>query len=150
MRQVVNRGARVGAALAAALGLALGSVLAAGAAPSATRGSFCGVSKGVAKNLVNIANQLKTLPSSTELKAEYGAISSAEPALKSSAPGSLKPHVLQVLGFVDNIAADLKQANWSITGLLPHEAALQAQENKVGPSIAALKAYYKNTCKFNV
>ena len=143
---------RPAALLVGVLACFLGSVAAAGASSStsASGGSFCNVSKGVAMNLVNISKQIRTPSSPARLKAEWGAIISAAPALKSSAPASLKVTVVKVLAFASLIDTDLKKANWNIAGLLPYESSLVAQDKKAEPSISALKAYYRGTCKFDV
>jgi hypothetical protein len=124
-------GGAVGRSLVAVAGvfvLALGSAAAGGAASG---GRFCGVSKGVAKNMVNIQSQLQKAPGPAELKADYGAITSAEPALRASVPRSLKRSL-------------------NIAGLLPHMSSLQVKLSKADPAISRLKAYYRTTCKFDV
>ena len=143
-------GGAVGRSLVAVAGvfvLALGSAAAGGAASG---GRFCGVSKGVANNLVNIQSQLQKAPGPAALKADYGAITSAEPALRASAPRSLKRSLNTVLVFLNSVASELRQANWNIAGLLPHMSSLQVKLNKADPAISKLKAYYRTTCKFDV
>jgi hypothetical protein len=135
--------------LVAALGLLLSSAAVAGAAP-ARSDDFCGVSKNIAVNLGNLSNTLRSASSPTQLKAKWGAIISAEPKLKSSAPASLKGNLNTVLTLANNIDTDLKKANWSITGLLPYMGTLTVQLTKATPSINALKQYYRTTCKFDV
>ena len=137
----------------AAVTLLLVSVAAVGAASSGPRSagaSFCVASKNVASDLVNIQKQLQSAPNPTRLKAEYGAIIAAEPALRSSAPGNLKGNVNTVLTLANNIAGYLKKANWSITGILPYVSTIEVQVNKAKPSLDALDHYYKVTCKFKV
>src|SRR5690349_15338432 len=95
----------------AAATLLLCSAGAASAGTTHSGGSFCGVSKGVASELVNLQKQLQSAPSPTRLKAEFGAITAAEPSLKSSAPGSLKAPVKNLLSLANEIAADLKAGN---------------------------------------
>ena len=144
---------RVGLLIVVVVVLVLSSVAAAGASPSgagSSTGNFCGASKGVAQYLVSLSNQLSSRPGPTKLKAEFGVITRAEPALKSSAPASLKGHVNLVLSFANLVGADLKKANWNIAGLLPYVATLQVQEAKIKPSINALDRYYRTTCKFNI
>ena len=84
----------------------------------------------MAQYLVSLSDQLSSRPAPTKLKAEFGAITRAEPALKSSAPTSLKGHVNRVLGFANVVGAELKKANWNIARLLPYVATLQVQEAK--------------------
>jgi hypothetical protein len=125
---------------------------AAGAAQANTARSadFCSVSKGVANNLVNLQKQLQSAPAPTRLKAEFGSILAAAPALKSSAPGSLKMPVTNLLTLANEIAGYLKAGNWSIVSLLPHQATLSVQFVKAKPWIASLDTYYKGTCHFKV
>ena len=134
-------------ALTAALALAF---CAAGAAQAGTTRSadFCSVSKGVAENLANLQKQLTSASGSAQLKAKYGAITAAEPALKSTAPRNLKKPLDKVLGLANLVGGYLQDANWSIAGLLPHAATLSAQATKVQPSLAALDKYWKGTCHF--
>jgi hypothetical protein len=122
----------------------------AGAAQAKTARSadFCSVSKGVANNLVNLQKQLQSAPAPTKLKAEFGTILAAGPSLKSSAPGSLKAPVGNLLTLANEIAGYLKTANWSIAALLPHEATLSVQFTKAKPWIASLDKYYTGTCHF--
>jgi len=150
---VGEKATRAAVPFAAAALLLLGMTAVASASRTEARGSdgrFCAASKNVAHYLVDISKQLTSVPGPTKLKAEYGAIKAAEPALKSSAPGRLKPNVVKVLTFADTIAAHLAKANWNIAGLLPYVSSLQAQEARVGPSLSALKTYYRTTCKFDV
>jgi len=143
---------RPGAVLFGVLACLLCSVTAAGASSStpAAGGAFCSVSKGVATNLVNISKQIRSPSSPARLKAEWGAIMSASPSLKASAPASIKVSVVKVLAFAAVIDADLKKANWNVAGLLPYQSSLVAQDNKTEPSFTKLKAYYRGTCKFDV
>ena len=132
---------RMAPSIVAALVLVLASAATAGASRAdagSSTGNFCGVSKNVAQYLVSLEDQLRSSPAPTKLKAEFGAITRAEPALKSSAPASLKGHVNQVLAFANVVGADLKKANWNVAGLLPYVASLQVQEAKVKPSLTAL------------
>jgi hypothetical protein len=129
----------------------LGWATAAGAAPTGARSSgasFCAVSKGVAQYLVNLESQLSSASSPTRTKAVWGAIISAEPSLKSSAPGSLKGDVNRVYVAATAINADLKKANWSVAGLLPYVSSLSAQMTKAKPSLNRLDNYWRGTCKF--
>jgi len=131
--------------------LVFGSAAAASASQTAARSSgsdFCAVSKGVAQYLANVENQLRSSPSPTRTKAVWGAIMSAEPAMKSSAPASLKGDVNRVYVVATAINTDLKKANWSITGLLPYVTSLNAQMTKAKPSFNALDNYWRTTCKF--
>ena len=134
-------------ALTAALALAF---CAAGAAQAGTTRSadFCSVSKGVAKQLSNIQGSLTSASGPAELKAKWGAITSAEPALKSTAPGKLKKPLNNVLGLANLVAGYLQSAGWNIAGLLPHQATLTVRLTKVQPSLAALDKYWKGTCHF--
>ena len=119
-------------------------------AVTARSADFCSVSKGVANNLVNLQKQLQSAPAPTRLKAEFGSILAAAPALKSSAPGSLKMPVTNLLTLANEIAGYLKAGNWSIVSLLPHQATLSVQFAKAKPWIASLDTYYKGTCHFKV
>jgi hypothetical protein len=131
--------------------LVLGSATAAGASPTGARSSeanFCAVSKGVAQYLVNLQSQLGSASSPTRTKAVWGAIMSAEPSIKSSAPGSLKGDVNRVYVAATAINADLKKANWNVAGLLPYVSSLNAQMTKAKPSLNRLDNYWRGTCKF--
>jgi hypothetical protein len=136
-------------ALTAVLAL---SLCGAGAAQAGTARStdFCSVSKTVAENLANLQQQLTSASGPAELKAKYSAITSAEPALKSTAPRKLKKPLNNVLGLANTVGRYLQAANWNIAGLLPHAATLNVQANKVQPSIAALDKYWKGTCHFKI
>jgi hypothetical protein len=136
-------------ALTATAALAL-CVAGAAQAGTARTADFCSVSKGVANNLVNLQKQLQSAPAPTRLKAEFGAILAASPSLKSSAPGSLKAPVTNLLTLANQIATYLKAGNWSIASLLPHEATLSVQFVKAKPWIASLDQYYRGTCHFKV
>jgi len=144
---------RMASGLVAALALLLSSAAVAGAAPAGARtssGNFCAVSKGVATYLGNLSGQLTSAPTPTKLKAEWTAIISAGPKLKAAAPGSLKGNLTTVLNLANTIGADLKKANWSIAGLLPHMGTLTTQMTRATPAINSLKNYYRTTCKFDV
>jgi hypothetical protein len=133
--------------------LLLGVTAGAGASPTGARssdGSFCAASKNVAGYLTNVSTELSSAPTPAKLKAEFAAIRSAEPSLKSSAPANLKPHVVKVLAFADTIAARLAKAKWKLAGLLSSASTLEVQVVKVAPSISALNSYYRTTCKFHV
>jgi hypothetical protein len=134
-------------ALTAALALTLCAV---GAAQAGTTRSanFCSVSKGVAADLVNLQKQLQSAPGPAQLKAKWGAITAAEPDLKSSAPRKLKKPVNNVLALANVIGRYLQQANWSIVGLLPHQATLSVRVTKAQPSLNALDKYWRGTCHF--
>ena len=115
------RATRMVVALVVTALLVLGSATAAGAAPAGARSSganFCAVSKGVAQYLVNLESQLRSASSPTRTKAVWSAIMSAEPSIKSSAPGSLKGDVNRVYVAATAINADLKKANWNVASLL--------------------------------
>jgi hypothetical protein len=129
--------------------LALMSAAAAGASRSRAA-SFCSVSNGVAKTLSNLQKTLQSAPTPVRLKAEWGEIDAAAPSLKSSAPGNLKAPMTKVLGVAGLIETDLKKANWQVAGLLPYESSLEVQMNKAKPSLNALDAYWRGTCKFKV
>jgi hypothetical protein len=136
----------VARALVAAVTLSLALVAGAGAT-RASQASFCGISKGVAANLVNLENQLKSAPPPTRLKAEYGAILSAEPSLKSSVPGNLKVQLNTVFGLANTVAADLQKANWNVAGLAPYYSSLTVKFTKAKPSFDTLSNYWHGTCK---
>jgi hypothetical protein len=141
----------IAAALVVTALLVLGLASAAGAAPSGARSSeasFCVVSKGVAQYLVNLESQLSSASSPTRTKAVWGTIMSAEPSIKSSAPGSLKGDVNRVYVAATAINADLKKANWNVAGLLPYVSSLNAQMTKATPSLNRLDNYWRGTCKF--
>jgi hypothetical protein len=144
---------KVQIAVVVALMLVLGAATSAGAAHSGTRssnGNFCAASKGVAQYFAHLESSVTSSTSPASTKAVWGTIMSAEPALKSSAPRKLKPNVNKVFAVANQIDADLKKANWSVTGLLPYAATLTAQLDKVKPSIDAIDNYYRKTCKFKV
>jgi hypothetical protein len=146
------RATRMVGALVVTASLALGSAAAAGAAPTGARssgaGNFCTVSKSVAQYLVNLESQLRSASSPTRTKAVWGAIMSAEPSIKSSAPGSLKGDVNRVYVAATAINADLKKANWNVAGLLPYVSSLNAQMTRAKPSLNRLDNYWRGTCKF--
>jgi hypothetical protein len=133
--------------------LLLGVTAVAGASPTGARSSdvsFCAASKNVASYLANVSKELSSRPTPARLKAEFGAIRSAEPSLKSSAPANLKPHVVKVLALADTIAARLAKAKWNLAGLLSSASTLEVQAVEAAPSILALNSYYRTTCKFHV
>jgi hypothetical protein len=140
---------RIVSALTAAALLAFCAAVAAQAGTTRST-DFCSVSKGVANDLVNLQKQLQSAPAPTRLKAEFGAILSAGPSLKSSAPGSLKAPVGNLLTLANQIATYLKAGNWSIASLLPHEATLSVQFTQAKPWIGSLDKYYRGTCHFKV
>jgi hypothetical protein len=145
------RTTRMAGALVVTALLVLGSATAAGATPTGARSSeasFCAVSKGVAQYLVKLQSQLSSASSPTRTKAVWGAIMSAEPSIKSSAPGSLKGDVNRVYVAATVINADLKKANWNVAGLAPYVSSLNAQMTKAKPSLNRLDNYWRGTCKF--
>jgi hypothetical protein len=140
---------RIATALAAALALALCAVgvVQAGTTRSA---DFCSASKDVAQTLANLQQQLTSASASTVLKDKFSAITAAEPGLKSTAPRKLKKPLAKVIALANLAGRYLQQANWSIAGLLPHAAALNAQANRTEPSIATLDKYWRGTCHFKI
>jgi hypothetical protein len=123
----------------------------ASAAPS--RGaSFCGTAKGVAVYLVQSGNLIS--PSGNEslatltkkLKADYAAIIKAEPALKSSAPGSIKPDLLKAFSVINFIDAKMSSVGWDFTKVAPFAQSLSAKAQSARPAITHLEAYFKGTC----
>jgi hypothetical protein len=144
------RATRMAGALVVTALLVLGCATAASASPTAARSSganFCAVSKSVAKYLVNLESQLRSASSPTRTKAVWGTIMSAEPSIKSSAPGSLKGDVNRVYVAATAINADLKKANWNVAGLLPYVSSLNAQMTRAKPSLNRLDNYWRGTCK---
>jgi hypothetical protein len=136
--------------VAAALGVLL--TCAAGAGASAgTSADFCGVSRSVAAQLVSLRSSsgLATA-SSAKLRAEFSAITAAEPQLRSTAPANIKSDVTRILNLVDVLTGYLKKSNWSVAGLIPHEATLEQSFTRVKPSITKLDTYYRTTCKLHV
>ena len=148
-------GLRRFAAAVAAVSVVMVALLAASAtaAPAsrstrAVAGSMCGVSKTVAGDIAHSTSLVGPASTPAYLKTVYGKIQAAEPTILAAASGGLKTDFQDVFGFVNTIIADLKQANWNVVGLAPHEKSLTAAANKVGPQLAAIKRYYDNSCKF--
>ena len=127
--------------------LAAGVAAAASASPSHAQ-SFCSVSRGVAKQIVDSTRVLASEPA--KVKVTYEQIAAAEPALKSSAPRSVKVHLLPALSFVNLVIADFKSANWNVSGMTKYVPTLTARGEAVAPHLQALDTYFKTTCKLNV
>jgi hypothetical protein len=73
--------------------------------------------------------------------------------LKSTAPRSLKPKALTVLGFVNLAYTKLSAVGWNLAALggQPQTvAALQSASTRAQPAIDALDGYYRKTCKFRI
>jgi hypothetical protein len=119
----------------------------AGAQPSG--GNFCSVSRAVARNIAGVTKVDQAATPAT-LKATWGAIAAAEPALKASATGSIKANLLPVLAFVNVVVADLKKVDWQVTGLAPYGATLLAGAQRIKPNVAVLDRYYRTTCHLHV
>src|SRR5579862_3482088 len=148
---------RFAAAVAAALAVSVVMVAllaaSATAAPAsrstrAVAGSMCGVSKTVAGDIAHSTSLVGPASTPSYLKTVYGKIQAAEPTILAAASGKLKTDFRDVFRFINIVIGDLKQANWSVLGLAPHEKALLAAEKKVEPQLTALKRYYNTTCKF--
>src|SRR5262249_60451506 len=126
--------------------LARGSANAAGGSRPARRpsgGNCRSGSKSVPQYLVNLQTQIAPASSPARTKAVWGAIMSAEPSIKSSAPGSVKGDVNRVYVAATAIDADLKKANWSVAGLLPYVSSLNAQMTRAKPSLNRLDNYWR-------
>jgi len=140
-------------ALPFVLVLALIASTAAGAATSsrATSASFCGVARGVARDIVastSVSDNISVMRSNA--RTAYTKIAAAEPALLASAPGSLKPHLRPVFGFVNLLIVDLKKVNWHAGELGPYAPTLIARAKAVSGHIPPLKVYFRATCKLDV
>jgi hypothetical protein len=119
---------------------------------SAQRASFCGTAKGIAVYLVQSGNMIsptggESLATLTKkLKVDYAAIIKAEPALKSSAPSSIKPDLLKALSVINYIDAKMSSVGWDFMKVAPFAQSLSAKAQSAGPAIKHLDAYFKGTC----
>jgi len=136
-----------------ALSVVVLAVYAAGAAAAPTRqASFCGTAKGVAAYIVNSGSLISPTGSETlqslerKLKFDYGAIIHAEPALKSSAPRTIKPDLLTAFSLVNFVNARMTAIGWDFTKALPFEKTLVTRATAAKPAIQHLSAYFKGTC----
>ena len=128
-----------------ALSVVVLAVYAAGAAAAPTRqASFCGTAKGVAAYIVNSGSLIS--PTERKLKFDYGAIIHAEPALKSSAPRTIKPDLLTAFSLVNFVNARMTAIGWDFTKALPFEKTLVTRATAAKPAIQHLSAYFKGTC----
>ena len=136
--------------LVLSLGLAalLGATASSAGASRTTTLDFCGTARSVAHDIVastNVANAR-----ATNLKTTYLKIAAAEPALLSSAPGTVKVHLRPVFGFVNFVISDMKKVNWNIARLGPYTPALLARARSVQGHIPPLQVYFNKTCKLDV
>ena len=117
----------------------------------AAAASLCTVAKGVAQDIANSTSLSKAeVASPAQLKAIYGAIAAAEPALKASTPGALKPDMTSVLSFVNIVIADLKQVSWNAKELAPKLVPLEGQVKQVEPHLKRVTAYLRGPCHLDV
>jgi hypothetical protein len=141
----------LGAALALLAVLTPGVNAAPGDSPS-RRGAagFCSASKGVAASIVQAASISTIAGTPQGTPSYYERIAAAEPALDSAASGKLAKDLRKVFPVINVLIDDLKQAHWNPAGLAPYEAQLLTDAAKIKPELSALRAYYRNTCKFGV
>jgi hypothetical protein len=132
--------------------VALTSATAAGAATSSheASSSFCGVARGVAHDILASTSAVNGRIVPANIKTVYLKIAAAEPALLSSAPGSIKPHLRPVLGFINLVIVDFKKVNWNPAGLPPYLPTLLARARSVQVHIHPLKVYFNTVCKLAV
>jgi len=118
--------------------------------------SFCGKARGVAADIVRATKVISPTSGGSlatleqKEKVTLTAIASAAPALKSSAPHKIKRDLTKVLNFEGVLTNDLKQANWNFAALAPKETALVAGANRIEPSLARVRTYFRKTCKLDV
>jgi hypothetical protein len=137
-----------------ALAAAVLSSCAASAAHAAPvkQASFCGTAKGVAAYIVSSGNALSPTAGESlatvehKLKVAYAAMIKAEPALKSSAPSSIKPDLLKAFSVVNYIDAKMSAVGWDFTKVVSFAQSLSAKAQSAGPAIKHLDAYFKGTC----
>jgi hypothetical protein len=132
--------------------VALTSATAAGAATSSPEASvsFCSIARGVAHDILastSVSNG-RVLPAN--VKTVYLKVAAAEPGLLSSAPGSIKPHLRPVFGFINLVIADFKKVNWNPAGLASYAPTLIARAKAVHVHIHPLKVYFNTVCKLAV
>ena len=133
--------------LAAALTVALATAGGAlGARVSHT--DLCGAAKPVAASIVSSTNFSNPTASLGNLKNSYAKNEAAEPSLLAAASGSpYEADLKAVFPVLNNLIGILQQAHWSVLGLATHVKTLEADAAKVKKPLAALSAYFKNTCK---
>ena len=135
-----------------ALSLALAATLAttaASASASRTRTlDFCGTARSVARDIVHSTSAANSR--SANIKTTYLKIAAAEPALLSSAPGTVKAHLRPVFGFVNLVISDFKKVNWNVAAMGPYTPAILARARSVQGHIPPLKVYFNKTCKLDV
>jgi len=136
--------------------LVLTAALAANAnAATRAHANFCTASKSVVVQLVNTASALRSsatlVQRQAELKTQFTTIKSAEPALRSSVPGSLKPKLTAVLGLVDLVNTKLAAVHWNIAAIAQNqavEAQIETASAKADAAMPALKSYYRTSCHY--
>jgi hypothetical protein len=138
----------------------LAAALAATASASAaTRAqtTFCSVSRSVVVQLVHTASALRNSATAAqrqaELKTQFTTIRSAEPALRSSVPGKLKPKLTAVLGLVDLVNTRLGAVHWNIAAIVQDRTAgaqIEAAGARADAAMPALRSYYRTTCHYRV
>jgi hypothetical protein len=129
--------------------VALTSATAAGAATSSheASSSFCSVARGVAHDILASTSVSSGRVIPANIKTTYLKIAAAEPALLSSAPGSIKLHLKPVFGFINLVIVDFKKVNWNPAGLAPYAPTLLARAKVVQVHMHPLKVYFNTVCK---
>jgi hypothetical protein len=123
----------------------------AGAAP-VKQASFCGAAKGVAAYIVSSGNALSPTAGESlatvehKFRVAYAAIIKAEPALKSSAPSSIKPDLVKAFSVINYINAKMSAVGWDFTKVASFAQSLSAKTQSATPAIHHLDAYFKGTC----
>jgi hypothetical protein len=131
------------AALAVALATAGGAL---GARVSHT--DLCSAAKPVAASIVSSTSFSNPGASLSNLKNTYTKIQAAEPSLLSAASGTpYEADLKAVFPVLNSLIGILQKAHWSVLALAGHVTTIEGDAAKVKKPLAALSAYFKNTCK---
>jgi hypothetical protein len=94
----------------------------------------------------SISSSLATLPPAT-LKSDYTKFKSAQPAMLSEAPHSIKGDLGKIFSFDDGIFVDLSKSGWSVVKLSKSDLeTLAVNGPKLKPAGDAVTAYLDKTC----
>jgi hypothetical protein len=113
---------------------------------------FCGTAKGVAAYIVSSGNSLSPTAGESlatvehKFRVAYAAIIKAEPALKSSAPASIKPDLVKAFSVINYINAKMSAVGWDFTKVASFAQSLSAKAQSATRAIHHLDAYFKGTC----
>jgi hypothetical protein len=114
--------------------------------------SFCSTAKAISKYLASTLTLTNGVAKATpaNLKLAYTTVTKSEPALKASAPKSLRPSLTKAFSFINLAKKDLAKANWHTANLTPYLPALVAKYKATAKSIKVVRAYLHGTCHLAV